>query len=519
MQLGIDFGTTRTVVAYADRGNHPVVEFVDCAGDARGYIPSILAVHEPDGELRFGLDALAVQGDASFRTIRSFKRLLSRPRGAARDSLTAGGRALRIEDVVAGFLAHVQDALRSRSNLRRKVVKDDELLAVVGVPANAFAAQRLVTLEGFRRAGFTVTAIVNEPSAAGFEYTHRHRNTLTSRRDLVVVYDLGGGTFDASVVRMAGHHHEVLSTAGLPELGGDDFDALLSGLALGRAGLDANALGPRAAEAWLEQCRAAKEGLGPGSRKITLDLEAALGDRAPRPEVVVAAQDFYDACMPLVQRSIDAMAPLLSRAEAERSSDDEIAGVYVVGGASELPVVARALRERFGRRVHRSPYPSAAVAIGLSIAGAEASDFRLVDRYSRAFGVFREADDGREVVLDPIFGREAVLPAKGEQVVSTRAYRARHNIGHYRFFECSAIDERGRPRGDMAVRLDVCFPFEAELQGRADLAGVPVERRGAEGARIVERYALEADGLVRVSIRNEDAGYERSYLSPGAVDA
>jgi len=99
------------------------------------------------------------------------------------------------------------------------------------------------------------------------------------------------------------------------------------------------------------------------------------------------------------------------------------------------PSWGRALRERFGRRVHRSPYPSAAVAIGLSIACDEEDDFPLVDRYSRTLGVFREADDGRDIVLDPIFARDVVLPAAGELVVRTRTYRAMHNIGHYRFFE------------------------------------------------------------------------------------
>jgi molecular chaperone DnaK (HSP70) len=509
LRLGIDFGTTRTVVACADRGNHPVVDFVDEAGDSRGFIPSVVA--ERDGELRFGLDALAVADDPSFTMVRSFKRLLSRSRGGA-EIIEVGSSLLRADEVVAGFLSHVRHALLLRSNLRRTLTKQQELRAAVGVPANAYAAQRLITLEGFRRAGFAVTAIVNEPSAAGFEYTHRHRDTLTSRRDLVVVYDLGGGTFDASVVRMTGHHHEILATAGLPQLGGDDFDAVLAEIALAAAGIDPGTLSPRTAGRWLEQCRLAKESLHPNSRKVTIDLEAALGRDAPTPEVSLSTATFYDACLPLIARSIEAMAPLMSRANGDSSPDaGDIAGVYVVGGASELPVVGRVLRERFGRRVHRSPYLSAAVAIGLAIACDEAGDFRLVDRYSRVFGVFREADDGREIVLDPIFGRDVALPTADAPVVSTRSYRARHNIGHYRFFECSAIDERGRPRGDMTLRLDVRFPFDSALaEGHGSLASCPIERRVDEGPRVVERYSLDRNGLVHVSIRNADTGYEYS---------
>ena len=87
--------------------------------------------------------------------------------------------------------------------------------------------------------------------------------------------------------------------------------------------------------------------------------------------------------------------------------------MYVVGGASELPVVGRALRERFGRRVHRSPYPSAAVAIGLAIACDDAGAFQLINRTARTFAVFREGNAGREVVLDPILGETPCCPWQG----------------------------------------------------------------------------------------------------------
>jgi molecular chaperone DnaK (HSP70) len=518
VRLGIDFGTTRTVVAYADRGNYPVVTFVDRQGDTIGWVPSIVA--ERDGELRYGLDAAAVADDPSFSVVRSFKRLLSGPRATPGDTVAVGGSIVRIEDLVAGFLSHLRQALHERSSLRRKLKTDGELSAVVGVPANAFAAQRLVTIDAFRRAGFTVGAMVNEPSAAGFEYTHGYRSTLTSQRDLVIVYDLGGGTFDASVVRMSGHKHEVLATAGVGHLGGDDFDAVLAEMGLRAAGLSLGDLPQRAAEEWLAQCRTTKEALTPSSRKVALDLEAVLGKRAPRPEVTLPVLAYYEECMPLVARSIDAMAPLMTRADNEASADyNEVAGIYVVGGASELPIVGRALRERFGRRVHRSPYPSAAVAIGLSIAAAENTDFQLVDRYARTFAVFREADDGREVVLDPIFTRDTVtrddLQSSAGQPVAqhTRTYRAAHNVGHFRFFECGSVDDRGKPRGDMALCGDVLFPFDSRLSGQLerDLASVPVERRSDEGPCIVERYSVDRDGIVEVIIRNADAGYERTF--------
>jgi len=369
-------------------------------------------------------------------------------------------------------------------------------------------------LHELRRAGFEPRVMLNEPSAAGFEYTHRHRDTLSSRRDLVVVYDLGGGTFDGSLVRMTGVRHEVLATAGIPQLGGDDFDAVLAQVALARVGLGRDALDARAVQRLLGVCRLAKESLSTASRKVTLDLEAALRRDAPQPEVTLSVSEYYEACAPLVERTIEAMLPLMTRLGDESRAPDlaDIAGIYVVGGASELPVVARALRERFGRRVHRSPYPAAAVAIGLSIAADAAAGFELLDRYGRTFGVFRETDGGSEITFDPIFTADTELPgARGACFERTRTYRAAHNVGHFRFFECSAFDERGCPRGDMALFGDVRFPFDPRLHEARDLASVPVERRGEPGPQVIERYRLDDTGMVDVVICDQDSGYERSY--------
>ncbi len=516
MQLGIDFGTTRTVVACVDRGNYPVVDFVDPAGDSVPWIPSVVAAR--GSELRYGFDALAVADDPSFALLPSFKRLLSRADAGPGQTVELGGQVVRVADLVTGFLSNVKTALLTGSNMRRALGKSGKSGAarvVVAVPANAHGAQRLVTLDAFRRAGFEVSAMLNEPSAAGFEYTHRHRTTLSSKRDSVVVYDLGGGTFDASLVRMVGPHHAVLATAGLPRLGGDDFDAVLATAALAEVGLELEALPVRAAHGLLVQCRDAKERLNPNSRKITLDLEAVLGADAPRPELTVKVADFYDACAPLVERTIEAMLPVLSRAAAleEGPVPDlaDIAGLYVVGGASLLPIIARMLREKFGRRVHRSPYPSAAVAIGLAIAADETAGFALSDRYARTFGVFREAQDGQEVTFDSIFTRDTELPDAAAPLTRTRSYRAAHNVGHFRFFECTQVEEGGKPRGDMALFGDVYFPFDPRLKDAGDLAGVAVERKKGEGPVILERYSLHDSGIVDVLIRNVDTGYERAF--------
>jgi len=509
VRLGIDFGTTRTVVACADRGNYPVIDFTDPAGDAIGFIPSVVA--ERDGELRFGFDATAVADDPSFTMVRSFKRLLSNPREGPADLVRLGQTALPVSDLITGFLSYVRESILTRMHTRRAKAHAERLQAAVAVPANAHSAQRFVTLDAFRRAGFDVLTMLNEPSAAGFEYTHRHRETLSARRDLVMVYDLGGGTFDASLVRMTGLRHEVLATAGVTRLGGDDFDAVLAMTALAQVGLDLDGLPERAAQGLLMQCLEQKERIHPNSKKLTIDLDALLGRDAPRPELVVSVSDFYDACLPLVEETLDALLSLMSRADVAPDLA-EVAGIYVVGGASELPIVARTLRDRFGRRVHRSPYPSAAVAIGLAIAADEGAGFLLSDRYARTFGVFREAASGREITFDPIFTRDTVLPpSASEPLTSTRSYRAAHNVGHFRFFECSEMDSEGKPRGDMALFGDVYFPFDPRLTGSGDLSVVPVERVAEEGPRIVERYSLDDHGIVDVLIRNLDSGHERAF--------
>jgi molecular chaperone DnaK (HSP70) len=534
MNLGVDFGTTRTVVACADRGNYPIVSFFDAAGDAHDYFPSLVA--EQRGALRFGFDAAAAASDPSTTVVRSFKRLLSDPSAVPSAPVRIGGVEIAIDALLEQFLAALRDALVSKSNLvfssagpsqgRGLGVKDAaKIRSVVAVPANAFGAQRLVTLDAFRRAGFAPVAMLNEPSAAGFEYTHRHRDTLTSKRDHVVVYDLGGGTFDASLVRMSGALHEVLATAGVNELGGDDFDGVMLDLVLAKAKIAPRDLSERAVGRVLDQCQAAKEGLNPSSRKITIDLEHAL--EAPCAEAVISVADFYEACAPLVARSIDAMIPVMTRLESASSGalgsrdggavPDDVAGIYVVGGASELPIVGRALRDRFGRRVHRSPYASAAIAIGLAIAcddDASARRLALADHYARTFGVFREGAAGREITFDPIFAPGTPLPANDQEPLRIRRdYRAAHNVGHFRFFECSGVGDDGRPRGDMAVSGDVRFPFEPGLAGAGDLEGVPVRRLGGagDGPRIEEEYALDAHGIVAITIRNLDVGYERVF--------
>jgi molecular chaperone DnaK (HSP70) len=493
LKLGIDFGTTRTVVACADRGNYPVLGFVDDAGDSYDWIPSVVA--EEKGKLLFGFDALAASAEKRTVVVRSFKRLLAQKDATHGRKVTIGALTIPLHELLTGFLSAVKDAVLQRSTLRK--VKDrqkESIQSVVAVPANASGAQRLLTLDAFRRAGLHPTAILNEPSAAGFEYTHRHRDTLTSKRDHVVVYDMGGGTFDASLVRMSGASHEVLTTAGLNDLGGDDFDEVIVDLVLDRARIKKTSLDAHALDRLRDQCRQAKERLNPSSRKTTIDLEGILDDVG---QITLPVAEIYEACTPLVEASIEEMVPVMT----------QLAGAV----GSELPIVGRILRQRFGRRVHRSPYASGAIAIGLAIACDESAGFELIDRFSRTFGVFRESESGAGVIFDPIFTRDTILPGAGKKPLAfRRQYRAAHNVGHFRFLECSSLGHDGRPRGHMVFSGDVLFPFQPTL-GERDLSHVTVERTTRDGPRIEEEYLLDEHGIVAVKIKNLDAGFERVF--------
>jgi molecular chaperone DnaK (HSP70) len=529
VRLGVDFGTTHTVVAYADRGNYPVLSFADEAGDFHDYFPSVIA--ERAGTLKFGFQALALarghghgHGRGKHATlVRSFKRLLSDPQAVPTKPVEIGSVTLPLGELLSQFLLALKDAILRHSNLDPAHLHGagalDDARCVIGVPAHAHGAQRFITLDAFRRAGLAPVALLNEPSAAGFEFTHRHRSSLTSRREHVVVYDLGGGTFDASLVRIRDIHHEILDTSGLNWVGGDEFDTALLELVLERASLSAAGLPADARTSLLDQCREAKERLSPSSRKLTIDLDASLGALAPKPELVIPVDDYYEACTPLVEETIAAMMPVLDSLERATAADETqpsggggLAGIYVVGGASALPLVTRLVRKQFGRRVHKSPYPSAAVAIGLAIAADDSSSFELSDHFSRTFGVFREGADGDEITFDPIFTRDTSVPSRRSTPISCRrSYRAAHNVGHFRFLECSAIGADGRPIGDGVYSGDVFFPFDPSLcEDTSDLASVPV-RRSERGPRVEEIYTLDEHGIVAVTIRNLDANYQRVY--------
>ncbi len=494
MRVGIDFGTTHTVAAVVDRGNYPVVSF-----DGVETWPSVIAANAA-GQLRFGADAAALRHEPGWSVLRSFKRLLND--AGPQTEVGLAGRRYRLVDLLAGFLAQLKRDLCDRSNAG--VAPGEPLEAAISVPANASSAQRFLTLDAFAAAGFQVVALLNEPSAASLEYAHRYRSTITAKREYVLIYDLGGGTFDASLLKMTGPANDVVLSEGIQRLGGDDFDE-----AIVRLVLDGSGLGTVGAEEYnllTEECAARKEAVGPQTRRFLVDLTAV-----GKPPFACGIDDVYAACTPLVEQTVDILRRVLHDPGDSQVSASEVAGIYVVGGAGSFPLVSRTLRATFGdKRVKRSPHPFAATAIGLAVYLDAETDFALSERFSRHFGVFREAQAGADVVFDPIVPKDAALPADARSpLVIRRTYRAAHNIGCFRFVECSRMVD-GRPDGDVMPYDPVYFPFDPDLRDRQDL-GRQAVGRWTNGPDVEERYVIAPGGAVEVTLTTQPAGFERTF--------
>jgi molecular chaperone DnaK (HSP70) len=509
MLLGIDFGTTRTVVAAVDRGNYPVISFQAENGDTQEWYPSLVAARA--GELALGLDAAARQDDREWVVMGSFKRGLA-ARGPE-SILRVGDHRLTPIDLLTKFLASLRRALEVRSNLR--VEPSEKLEAMISVPANSNSNQRFITLEAFRRAGFFVRGMINEPSAAGIEYAHHYTSAgPASRKEFMVVYDLGGGTFDSSVISMAQQRHEVVSSEGIAQLGGDDFDNLLMELALSEAGV--REIPEQARAHLLEECREKKEGLHPNTRRVAIDLGRVLEGAG---EVIVSTAEFYERCRPLVERTIEAMESSVGSLPSTGELDwRSVAAIYLVGGSSDLPIVARLLRERYGRQVRKSPYPHAATAIGLAIASDTEAGYHLRERFTRHFGVWREADEGRSITIDVLFEKETLLPDReGERLARSRRYSPAHNIGHFRYIECSRLGEGGQPTGDMTPWDEIYFPFDPALEAEPRLDRMPVTRIATGEQFVEEIYTIDRHGIIEVEIINHTSQYRRSFRLRGGV--
>ncbi len=502
MRIGIDFGTTRIVSAMVDRGNYPLVTFETPEGERCDWYPPLVAVRG-DNRL-YGWEAWRAQHEDGWTIIRSLKRYLED--AGPETQVSIAGHRVSMLVLLTEMMSSLHWALLNRSSLDAR--RSEKLEAMLSVPANANGNQRFLTVEAFRRAGFEVLGLLNEPSAAAIEFTHANAGRLPAkRRGFLLVYDLGGGTFDASLVSTQDRVHAVIASEGIPTLGGDDFDTVLAEIAMNEAGVSQSARDDMAQSAWFrlqEECRQKKEALHPNTRRITIDLE---GVDPNWPPVTVSVNAFYERCRPLVDETIHAVQDLLAAHEVDPDA------LYVTGGGSELPLVPRALREIYGRRVRRSNYTHSATGIGLAIQADEQAGYQLRENFTRYFGVWREADAGHTIIFDPLFQKGTPLPRSKEPALQVRRqYRPVHNIGHFRYLECSHRTPDGRPIGDITFWDEIYFPFDPGLRKEKKLPHHDVQHsREVMEQEIEETYSCDSGGSVTVTIANLTSGYRRSF--------
>jgi hypothetical protein len=290
---------------------------------------------------------------------------------------------------------------------------------------------------------------------------------------------------------------------GIPDLGGDNFDEILAGLTREVAGVTSS-LSAAEARIFLDECREKKESLSPNTRKITIDLERV---RSEWESVTFPVDAYYERCRPLIESTHEVTERLLST-----HPDAQLDTLYVTGGGSELPPVARVLRETFGRKVRRSAYMRSASAVGLAIRAASGPQ-SLHEQFNQNFGIWREADSGGAIAFDLVFPRGMLLPESGQlPLQAERTYRPVHNVGHFRFLECSRLDDRGQPRGEITNWEQILFPFDVRLWDCDDLAKVPVAAMSAEpGLLAREKYTCDSNGNLRVQVSTLPSGRSREF--------
>jgi molecular chaperone DnaK (HSP70) len=489
MKLGIDFGTTRTVVAAVQDGRYPLAAFDD-AGEFKEHVPGIAVVRR--GQLLVGWEAArALAAGETDYAIRSIKRVVQTL--MPDHEVLPGVTAL---ELVTRFLGALRSQILATSNLAAR----DPLEVMISVPANAASRQRWLTLEAFSRAGFHPIGMINEPTAAAVEFAHHHLRELgkKSPKRYVVVYDLGGGTFDTSAVSLEGRHFELIAAEGIARLGGDDFDEIVLD-----AACDALKLAHNRDPAALERARDAKETLRATSKKLLVDL-GELGT------ATIDVADLYARCEPLIERTVAQTDRLFEKLRTRGIDPDdprELGGLYLVGGGAAFPAVARRLRARFGKKLQLAPQPFAATAVGLAIAADPAAGVMIKEAVTRHFGVWREAEGGADKVFDPLIGKDAPAP-----VVVERRYHPTHAVGHLRFYECGRLDDTGQPVQDLVPWTDIYFPYDPSLADRGELASAADERRpDLMGLEIAETYTYAPDGTIKVHIENVSRGYGRTY--------